>query len=272
VLRELGFFDIYPADDNPSFNGAWTSYPFFSSGVVAINGIEQGLVLVRPRMAPTGLRSGLTVTLNGPKTAAFGEDLVFVARVANEGPDRRSGIRVLEMPPTGAELVSVRSSQGACSTSSVATCELGSLAPGADAFIVLTVRTATEGDLVSSIVVSGSSDDRSVNESRAADADTRVVHHTPSLTLRRPAGETVFRLGRNNTVQWTLRGVRGGVAIDLSRDDGATWIRLIDETENVGFYDWTGTGLISSRARIRVTSLADPTLTQTSPSFSILAR
>jgi hypothetical protein len=272
MLRELGFFDIYPADDNPSFNGAWTSYPFFSSGVVAINGIEQGLFLVRPRMAPTGVRSGLTVTLSGPHTAAYGEDLVFVARVANEGPDRRSGIRLLEMPPTGAELVSVRSSQGACSMSAVAACEIGNLAPGSDAFIVLTVRTTREGDRASSVVVSGSSDDRVINESHTADMTTTIVRHTPSLTMHRPSSDTVFRLGRNNTVQWTLRGVRGGVAIDLSRDDGATWTRLTDEAVNVGFYDWTGTELPTSRARIRITSLANPALTETSPGFSILAR
>jgi hypothetical protein len=45
-----------------------------------------------------------------------------------------------------------------------------------------------------------------------------------------------------------------------------------DEIENVGFYDWTATGATSSRAKIRVTSLGNPSLTQTSPSFSILAR
>jgi hypothetical protein len=73
-------------------------------------------------------------------------------------------------------------------------------------------------------------------------------------------------------VQWTLRGAPGGVAIDLSRDDGATWTRLSDEAENVGFYDWTAAGTVSSRARIRVTSMANPALTQTSPSFSIVLR
>ena len=73
-------------------------------------------------------------------------------------------------------------------------------------------------------------------------------------------------------MQWTLRGVVGGVSVDLSRDDGATWTRLSDETESVGFYDWTGSGAVTSRARIRVTSVANPALTQTSPSFSILAR
>jgi len=45
-----------------------------------------------------------------------------------------------------------------------------------------------------------------------------------------------------------------------------------DEAENVGFYDWTGTGGLTARARIRVTSLTRPALTQTSPAFSIATR
>ncbi|HEU5471965.1 MAG TPA: choice-of-anchor B family protein [Actinophytocola sp.] len=46
-LSEIGFFDIYPANNSSGFNGAWNVYPFFSSGTIAISGIEQGLVLVR---------------------------------------------------------------------------------------------------------------------------------------------------------------------------------------------------------------------------------
>lgn len=47
-LREVGFFDIYPADDEAEFNGAWSSYPYFESGNVIVNGIEQGLFVVTP--------------------------------------------------------------------------------------------------------------------------------------------------------------------------------------------------------------------------------
>lgn len=46
--REVAFFDIYPADDAASFNGAWSNYPFFRSGVVVVSGIEQGLFVLRP--------------------------------------------------------------------------------------------------------------------------------------------------------------------------------------------------------------------------------
>lgn len=51
-LREVGFFDVYPADDNPNFNGAWNVYPFHSNGVVTIAGIEQGLFVVQPQPEP----------------------------------------------------------------------------------------------------------------------------------------------------------------------------------------------------------------------------
>ncbi|SDG66456.1 choice-of-anchor B domain-containing protein [Lentzea fradiae] len=49
-LTEAGFFDIYPSGDAARFNGAWSNYPYFASGIVVISGIEQGLVVVRPNL------------------------------------------------------------------------------------------------------------------------------------------------------------------------------------------------------------------------------
>ena len=66
VLSEVGFFDIYPSDDTAAYNGAWSVYPFFASGSVAVNGIEQGLFVVRPRMIPRGEPTGLSVSITGP--------------------------------------------------------------------------------------------------------------------------------------------------------------------------------------------------------------
>ena len=44
---EIGFFDSYPSNNNPMFNGVWSIYPFFESGVIAINDIDSGLFLVK---------------------------------------------------------------------------------------------------------------------------------------------------------------------------------------------------------------------------------
>ena len=272
VLREVGFFDVYPPDDQPSFNGAWSVYPFFASGSVAVNGIEQGLFVVRPRTTPRGQPSGLHVTIAGPGIAApVDEEWTYLVAVANHGPGRIVDTRVLETPPPTAQLLSARPSQGDCSVSTIVSCDLGSLAAGSEAFVVVRIRASGDRDYLSTAIASATADDGSKPES-SAQTMTRGVRHAPALTLRRPVGDSSFRIGRNNTVQWTLHGVAGGVTIDLSRDDGATWTRLADDADNVGFFDWTGAGEITPRARIRVSSRTRPQLTQTSAAFSIVDR
>jgi choice-of-anchor B domain-containing protein len=52
-LSEIGFFDIYPSDDRANFNGAWSVYPFFASGIAIVSGIEQGLFVLRPDLTAT---------------------------------------------------------------------------------------------------------------------------------------------------------------------------------------------------------------------------
>lgn len=46
-IEEIGFFDSYPSDNETKFAGAWNVYPYFESGVIAINDIESGLILVK---------------------------------------------------------------------------------------------------------------------------------------------------------------------------------------------------------------------------------
>jgi len=48
TMTEVGYFDVYPSSDAALFNGTWSNYPYFSSGVVAVSHIEQGLFLLRP--------------------------------------------------------------------------------------------------------------------------------------------------------------------------------------------------------------------------------
>jgi choice-of-anchor B domain-containing protein len=51
-LFEEAYFDIYPGSDSASFNGAWSNYPYFDSGVVVVSGIEQGLYILQPTTLP----------------------------------------------------------------------------------------------------------------------------------------------------------------------------------------------------------------------------
>ena len=49
-LNEVAFFDVYPSDDNNGFNGTWSNYPYFDSGIVVVSGIEQGLFILKPNL------------------------------------------------------------------------------------------------------------------------------------------------------------------------------------------------------------------------------
>ncbi|MEO5826168.1 MAG: choice-of-anchor B family protein [Gemmatimonadales bacterium] len=48
--REVGFLDTHPGDDgSPSFNGAWSTYPYFKSGTIIVTSIGEGVFFVRDR-------------------------------------------------------------------------------------------------------------------------------------------------------------------------------------------------------------------------------
>ena len=47
VLTEVGFLDTYPADNNASFDGAWSVYPYFDSGTIIVSDIYRGLFVAR---------------------------------------------------------------------------------------------------------------------------------------------------------------------------------------------------------------------------------
>ncbi len=47
-LREVGFLDTWPQDDDTAFShGTWSNYPYFENGLIAVHGYD-GLFLVRP--------------------------------------------------------------------------------------------------------------------------------------------------------------------------------------------------------------------------------
>ncbi len=46
TLEEVAYFDVYPSNDAAQFNGTWSNYPYFPSGVIAVSHIEEGLFLL----------------------------------------------------------------------------------------------------------------------------------------------------------------------------------------------------------------------------------
>ncbi len=85
-LSEMGFFDVYPANDTASYNGTWSNFPYFASGLVVISGREQGLFIVKPNFG--GASDPPTVSIFNPANndLVTGDD-VTVQIDASDGDD-----------------------------------------------------------------------------------------------------------------------------------------------------------------------------------------
>jgi hypothetical protein len=123
TLEEKGFFDIYPANDDPNFNGSWSNYPYFDSGIVIVSGIEQGLVCsatsagARFRTAGDSESVGVCV----PDEAAYNIDVLQfdgfddpVTLSASGNPDGTTvDFSVNPVVPPGVSLMTIGNTGGA---------------------------------------------------------------------------------------------------------------------------------------------------------------
>ena len=69
-IAEVAYFDVYQADNQFGFNGAWSVFPYFDSGLVVVSGIEQGLFVLRP----TALADDESELYIANLTASFAND------------------------------------------------------------------------------------------------------------------------------------------------------------------------------------------------------
>ena len=92
-----------------------------------------------------------------------------------------------------------------------------------------------------------------------------AIRPAQTLTVTAPNGGESWWLGTVRTITWTSTGISGNVAIDLNRAyPGALWTTLTGNTANSGAFDWTVTNPVTDIARIRVRSLEEPALADTS--------
>jgi len=81
---EIAYFDTFPGSDSASFNGAWSNYPFFPSGTIAVSDIERGLFLLRLDAQLDGF--ALQESDNLPANVSpAGGDQITVNTVTREG-------------------------------------------------------------------------------------------------------------------------------------------------------------------------------------------
>lgn len=104
-------------------------------------------------------------------------------------------------------------------------------------------------------------------------SDANFYIQSPVVTIVDPnGGETVYT-GTSKTIYWSTTGVDGNVKIELNRTyPSAGWETLFASTSNDGSEIWPVTGSISSTARIRISSVVNSSVADTSSAnFNIAA-
>ena len=86
----------------------------------------------------------------------------------------------------------------------------------------------------------------------------------PSITVNVPNGGESWQIGTSQAITWTSSNLTANVEIELSRDGGSTFKTLFSDITNDGSQSWTVTGPTTTQARVKITSLVNMTVSDTS--------
>jgi PKD repeat protein len=85
-----------------------------------------------------------------------------------------------------------------------------------------------------------------------------------NITVTSPNGGEVWKAGTTKAITWSSSGITGNVRIDLSRDGGSNWTTILSSTANDGIQNWKVTRPATTRALIKISSIANPSINDTS--------
>lgn len=103
---------------------------------------------------------------------------------------------------------------------------------------------------------------RSINNT--ADSIANYRYSGSSITLGNFNGSEMVPRNIRRSLIWTSDNVAGDVKIEISRDGGTTWTVLLSPTPNDNQENCSFGPRVTKRARIRITSLLNPTVSDTS--------
>jgi uncharacterized repeat protein (TIGR01451 family) len=203
---------------------------------------------------------------DSPDPVNTGAALTYTLTVGNAGPDSATNVTVTDTLPVGAIYGNTSSSGWSCSqTSGTVTCTLASLAVGTAPAINIAVTAPTTGGTITNTASVNSNTNDPIGNNNTASATTTVqAPATASLTVLKPNGGESWKINSSKTIQWTSSGVSGNVRIELSRNGGTSWETLFAGTPNDGSQSWKVTGTATTTARIKVTSVNDPSASDVS--------
>ena len=105
-----------------------------------------------------------------------------------------------------------------------------------------------------------------VSDAQVFDESDASFKIRPDITLVVPNGQEAFKVGSINEIIWTTKGNAGAVKLEYSTEPADNFPHLIaSDVDSQDFkYSWQIPDTLSSTCRVKVTSLTDPTVYDTS--------
>ena len=219
-------------------NGAWSLY-VFDDTVGDAGSIVSGWSLSLSTVVTVGPVNDLAVGLVVPAAVDVGGTLTNTITLTNSGPDSATGVVLTNLLPAGASFVSASLSQGSVTSAGGGrvTCNLGSLAAGSAAQVIILTTPSTAGSLVNSVNVTANEEDLAPANNSAQGTTTA---YGPA-TLSGAFAGSHFRLtvtARPNYVY----DIQGSTNL-------ASWVTLGTTNNTTGTFNFTDTTTPAPRQR-----------------------
>jgi len=151
---------------------------------------------------------------DGADPVTLGSDLSYSIAVANAGPESATGVAVTDELPNHVDFISATPTQGSCDRSGRnVTCELGTLANGATATVVIKVTPKRAGQFVNTATVSSPDTDPYAPNNFDSETTTVVEPATPTCAGR---DATIVGTSGDDTLTGTKKA---DVIVAFSGDD-----------------------------------------------------
>ena len=160
------------------------------------------------------LSADLAVTMqDDPDPVEIGSPLVYTLQITNNGPSDATGITLVDTLPPSLLSVTPNPSQGTCEGTQIITCDLGTLANGATATVIINVTTPTDyiGTISNSATVTANEGDPDTSNNLASENTTLNASNPVDLQMTKTASVSqatsgqviVYTLSKTRAKRWT---------------------------------------------------------------------
>jgi len=146
-----------------------------------------------------------------PSPVSLGAQVTWTLVVHNNGPSDATGVKTADALPAGMTFVSATTTQGTCSGTQLVSCDLGNLANGASATIVIKTTAAAAGSVVNTATVVGNeAETNTANNAATAPAVVRGALKPPAVVACTAVAVSPKSIFVGRPVTLTLKVSQGG--------------------------------------------------------------